>query len=120
MEDGLEAVAFQGTEDRFSGDLLPPGTGLFIAHDEILIVDAGEMKVEHPSVYRCFPHQTGVTERSISGHDGCAADPIMDQMVISHQTNWISHGLSQVLDRQHHVGITYKICLAYFGVRRVW
>ena len=84
MEDTLEAMAFQGAEDCFSRYLLPPGAGLFITHDEVLIVDAREMKMKYASVYSCFPHQTGVTERSISGHDRHTANRVHHDVVITH------------------------------------
>ena len=119
MEDTLEAVAFQRAEDSFSGYLLPPGAGLFIPHDEVLIVNAPEMKMEYASVYSRFPHQTGVTERSIGGHDRSATHRVLDQMVISHQPNWIANGLSLVFDSQQHIGVTHKICFAYFRIRGV-
>lgn len=98
MEDALELVAFQGAEDCLSRYLLPPGARLFITHDEVLIVDAREMKMEHASIYSCFPHQTGVTEPSIGGNDRSATHRVLDQMVISHEANWISNGLSLVFD----------------------
>src|SRR2546425_3040662 len=105
MEDTLKVVAFQRAEDSFSRYLLPPGAGLFITHDEVLIVDAREMKVEHAPVYSCFPHQTGVTERSISGHDRSATHRVLDQMVICHQANWISNRFSLIFNSQQHVGV---------------
>jgi len=119
MENPLETPAFQWAKDRLSRYLLPPGAGLFITHDEVLIVDTREMKIEHASVYSCFPHQTGVTERSISRHDRSATHRVLDQMVVSHQANWISNALSLVLDRQQHIGITHKTCFAYFCIGRV-
>jgi hypothetical protein len=48
------------------------------------------VKVQYASVYSCFPHQTGVTERSIGGHDRRAADSVSDEVVIAHQSNRIS------------------------------
>ena len=119
MKNGLEMMTLQGTEDRFSRNLLPPGAGLFIAHDEVLIVNAREMKMEHLPVYSCFPHQTGVTERSISGNDGSATHRVLDEMMVSHQANWVGNGLSLVFDRQQHIGINHKICFAYLRIGRV-
>ena len=116
MEDTLEAAAFQRAEDSFSRYLLPPGAGLFITHDEVLVVDTRKMKVKYSAVDCRFPHQTGVTERSIGGHDRSATHRVLDQMVISHQPNWIGNGLSLVFDSQQHVGITHKICIAYFRI----
>jgi len=75
--------------DRFAADLLPPAARLLIAHDEVLVVDAGEVKVQHPPVDCRFPHQTGVTERSISRHDRRAANRVLHDVVIAHQSNRI-------------------------------
>ena len=77
-------VALERAEDRFTSYLLPPRTSLFIFHDEILVVDAGEMKMQHASVNCCFPHQTGVTERSISGTDWVTAHRVSHDMMIGH------------------------------------
>jgi hypothetical protein len=49
------------------------------------------VKVQYASVNSCLPHQTGVTERSISGHDRRAADSVSDEVVITHQPDRISH-----------------------------
>src|SRR5262249_40516854 len=84
VEDLLELVSFQWTMKRFAADLLPPRSGLFITHDEVLIIDTCKVKVQHPSTYCRLPHQTGVTERSISGHDRRAADSVSYEMVITH------------------------------------
>ena len=77
-------LAFKRAEDCFSGDLLPPRAGLFIFHDEILVINAGEMKMQYASVNCCFPHQTGVTERSISGTDWGTAHRVSHDMMIGH------------------------------------
>src|SRR5258708_22722024 len=34
---------------------------LVVAHDEVLVIDPGQMKVKCPAVYCRLPHQTGVT-----------------------------------------------------------
>lgn len=119
MEDALEAVTLQGAQDRFPRYLLPPGAGLFITHNEVLIVDPSEMKMKHASVYSCFPHQTGVTQRSISGHDRSATHRVLYQMVVSHQANRIGNRLSLVFNRQQHVGITHKSGVVCFRIGRV-
>jgi hypothetical protein len=48
-----------------AADLLPIAPGLLVAHEEVLVVDAGQMKRQPPAGYISRPHQTGVTERSI-------------------------------------------------------
>src|SRR5213075_1562793 len=45
-----QVFALERAENRFTGYLLPPRDGLFISHDEILIVDAGEMKMQYSSI----------------------------------------------------------------------
>ena len=80
----LEMLALERAQDRFAGDLLPPRTSLFIFHDEILIVDTGQMKVQYSSVDCCLPHQTGVTERSIGGTYGRAAHCVRHDVMIGH------------------------------------
>ena len=70
--------------NRLAADLLPPRSSFFIAHDEVLVIDTCKVKVQYPSVYGCLPHQTGVTERSISGEDRRAADSVSYKMVIAH------------------------------------
>src|SRR5438552_19159824 len=68
--DQFQARAAQRAGDGGAGDLLPGSSGLLIAHDEILVVDAGEMKSQRSPRRLPLPHQTGVAERSISGDDG--------------------------------------------------
>ena len=96
-------LTFERTEDRFAGHLLPPGAGLFVTHDEVLIVDARQVKVKLPSVYCRFPHQTGVTERSISGDNRSAADHVLHEMMVSHEANWVSDSFSVACHSQHHI-----------------
>src|SRR6266849_7182906 len=119
MKNSFEVMTLQRAEDRFSRNLLPPGTGLFIAHDEVLIVDAREMKMEHSPVYSCFPHQTGVTERSISGNQRSTSHGVLNHMMVGHQANRISNGFALVLDRQHHIGIRHESSVACLRIRRV-
>src|ERR1700704_3470136 len=101
MEDGTKPLAFEWSLDRFTGHLLPPRAGFFVAHDEVLIVDAGEMKVKLSSAYCRFPHQTGVTERSISGDDRSAAHRVLHEMMVSHQAHRISRSLAVAFNRHH-------------------
>ena len=95
--------AFEWAEDSFAGHLLPPRASLVITHDEVLIVNAGKMKVKYPPLNCRLPHQTGVTECSISGHDRSAANRVLNDVMIGHQANRISHSFSIVRHGQHHV-----------------
>src|SRR5439155_14517680 len=65
LQDRLEVVPLERAEHRLTRDLLPPAAGLIIAHNEVLVIDAREVKRELPAGYGRFPHQTGVAERSI-------------------------------------------------------
>ena len=68
---------------------MPPRAGFVIAHDEVLIVDASQMKGQLFTVNFGFPHQTGVTERSVSRRDRLPSDNIVDNVVIGH----LPHGV---------------------------
>ena len=69
-----QPLALQRTVDRQADHLLPPGARLVVAHDEVLVVDAGQAERQPLAVDHRAPHQTGVTERSIRGDDGVAGD----------------------------------------------
>ena len=103
MKERAQLLPFQWSLNRFAGDLLPPRSGLFVAHDEVLVVDTGQMKVQHLAVYRCLPHQTGVTERSISRDDRRVSNHVLHQVMISHEPHRISDGFALVFNRQDHV-----------------
>src|SRR5579863_4165332 len=68
-EDQRELRAFQRTRNGSSTDLLPIAACFFVAHEEILIIDAGQMKRQSAASHVSHPHQTGVTERSIRGDE---------------------------------------------------
>ena len=116
MEDALQLTPFQGAEDRYSGYLLPPGARLFITHDEVLIVDPREMKMKHSPFYSCFPHQTGVTERSIGDYERSAADSVVDQVMVSQLANRIRNCFSLVFDHHYQIRVVYKSGVTYFDV----
>ena len=97
--------------DRFASDLLPPRACLFIAHDEVLIVDTREMKVKLPSVYCRLPHQTGVTERSISGDYRGASHHVLNQMMVGHLPYRICRRLAVALHGHHDVSVSYESSL---------
>ena len=109
-------LSFEWSEDGLSGHLLPPRTSLFVPHDEVLVIDTRQVKVKNLAAYCRFPHQTGVTERSISRHDRSATDRVLHQVMIGHQSHRIGDGLAVVLNRQHHVTVGDKGGLASFRV----
>ena len=119
MEDALELASFQWAMNRFPTDLLPPGSSLFITHDEVLIVNAREVKVQHSSIHCRFPHQTGVTERSIGGHDRRPANRVLHHVMIAHEPDRIGYGLFADDDSQYSIIIVDEVRLSRFNVRRI-
>src|SRR6266853_4164361 len=105
MNYGAKFLSFQRAKDRFAGYLLPPRSSLFVAHDEVLVIDPSQMKVQQPPVYCRLPHQTGVTERSISSHDRSAAHNVSHEMMVGHLANRIGYRFSSVLHRQDHIRV---------------
>src|SRR5208282_6090362 len=83
-EDEIERRALQRAIDGLAGDLLPPCSSFTIAHEEVLVVDAGEIKVQRPSIDRSRPHQTGVTERSIGDGNRHACDYVIQDVMVGH------------------------------------
>src|SRR6185369_9057459 len=67
--DAPKLLSLEGTLDSRSRDLLPPRTGFVIAHDEVLIIDASQMKMKLLSIHDGLPHDTGVAQRSVSRRD---------------------------------------------------
>src|SRR4051794_23877130 len=94
MSHRVQDAAFHRACDAFARYLLPPRARLFVAHYEVLIVDAREMKTERSPVNCSFPHQTGVAERSVSGDYGCAADLVLYYVMVRYLSNRISGGLA--------------------------
>src|SRR4029434_6980535 len=82
-----------------------------IAHDEVLIVDTREMKVKLPSVYCRLPHQTGVTERSISGDYRGASHHVLHQMMVGHLAYRICRCLPVALHSHHDISVSYESSL---------
>src|SRR5688500_8000399 len=116
MKNRFQALTFQRALDRFSRHLLPPGTRLQITHYEILIVNAGELKVQLSSAYRRFPHQTGVTERSIGSNDRSTSDNVLNKMVVSHESHRISRSFAIDLNCQNNILRCHKCGLIYFCI----
>jgi len=119
VKDTLELMALQWTMNRFATDLLPPASRLLITHDEVLVVDACKVKVQYASIDCRFPHQTGVTERSIRCHDRRAANCVRHDVVIAHQSNGIRNRFMIDRDGQHPIVVIYKRDIGGFGVCRI-
>ena len=75
---------FPGQQSRYcrTGDLLPVTARLLVPHEKVLVIDTGEMKSQTDPVYLASPHQTGVTERSISGRYRHPANHVVDDVVV--------------------------------------
>src|SRR4026208_1700376 len=70
------------------------------------------MEGELPPVYCRLPHQTGVTERSISSDYRSASHHVMHQVMVSHLTDRIGHRLTIALHGHHNVSVGYEFSLA--------
>jgi hypothetical protein len=101
-EHEFERCALQRAVDGFAGDLLPPGSGFAVAHEEVLVVDAGEIKVQYSPVDSSRPHQTGVTERSIGDGDRYAANHIIEDVMVRHLADGIGVGVGAEADGHDH------------------
>src|ERR1017187_510520 len=56
-----QLAALERTRNGRARDLLPIGPSLLVAHEEVLVIDAGQMKRQPQAVNLSRPHQTGVT-----------------------------------------------------------
>src|SRR5882762_9311504 len=100
VRDRFEALAFGRAEDRFTGDLLPPRAGLFVLHDEVLVIYPSKMELRGATCIGCLPHQTGVTERSVGDKHRNASNHVLHYMVISYLTDRIGCCIAVQLDGQ--------------------
>src|SRR4029077_7826309 len=87
-------------------------SGLLIAHDEVLVINARQVKVQLPPVYCCLPHQTGVTKRSIRCRYWRSSDNVLEDMMVSHQAYRIGNRFAVVLDGEHHIIVANEIHFA--------
>ena len=101
-EDEVERCALQRAVDGLASDLLPPCSGFAVAHEEVLVVDAGEIKVQHSSVDDSRPHQTGVTKCSIGDRDRHACDDIVEDVMVGHLADGIGAGVAAEADGHDH------------------
>src|SRR5205823_6123030 len=88
--DKLQSAAGEGTINSKAGNLLPEGAGLLVPHEEVLVVDAGQMESQRQPVDSTLKHQTGVTERSISGDDRFVCEHIVNDVMVRHAADGIS------------------------------
>src|SRR5258706_11245121 len=101
--DQLQLGTLQWPKDTLSAHLLPIASGLFIAHQEVLIVDACQMKGKHFVAGPSLPHQTGVTKRSIGAHQRNASKEVVHYMVVGHLGDGIRARLPIQTHSQNHV-----------------
>ena len=106
-----ELPALERTGDRGAADLLPIAARLLVAHEEVLIVDARQMKRQAQSRYISRPHQTGVTERSIRRDDRGPSYQVIDDMVITHGSDRIRTRAAADLHHDQLV-VFVELCLA--------
>ena len=119
MENPFELTAFQWTMNGLPADLLPPRSSFLITHDEVLVVNTCQVKVQYPPIDRRLPHQTGVTERSISGHDRRGADSVRHQVMVGHDPDWICDRLVSNGHSQNSIVIFDKRRIIRLHVSRI-
>ena len=102
--DWLEGCSFQRAEYRLSRDLLPPGAGFPVAHQKILVIDAGKVEMQRSFADCPRPHQTGVAERSIGDGDGHSAHNIVEHVVVRHLADRVCTEVVAETNRHHHFG----------------
>src|SRR6202140_5224266 len=115
----FKRCALQRTVNRLAGDLLPPSAGLSIAHEEVLVVDPRQIKMQDSAVYGSRPHQTGVTERSIGDGHRDVRDDVVQYVVVGHFTDWISAGVGTVADGKNHLSLVELARGSGFELRSV-
>ena len=89
-----ELCPFHRARNCGTRDLLPIAACLLIAHQEILVVDARQVKVQFASVQAAGPDQTRVAERSIGNNNRQSVQPVVHYMVIPHLADRVSPALS--------------------------
>ena len=89
-----QPAALERPGNRSAADLLPVGAGFLVAHQEVLVVDAGQMKRQPQPCNISRPHQTGVTERSIGGDDGLTVNYVVDHVMVGNAANGIGPSLA--------------------------
>src|ERR1022692_2360554 len=107
----------QWARHGLAADLLPVSAGLLIAHQKVLVVDAGQMKCQPQSRYISSPHQTGVTERSIGRYDRNLVQHVVDYVMIGYVADRVSAGGGADLDRDHLL-ILIELCPGHGCKRR--
>ena len=103
-ENQRQLPALERPRDGGAADLLPVSPRLLVAHDEVLVIDAGQMKRQPQAVYISPPHQTGVTERSIGRHDRDAAHHVIDDVMVRHAADRIRARLPADSHGNHLLG----------------
>ena len=83
---------------------------LLVTHQEILVVDARQMKVQVASLHAAGPDQTRVAERSIGDDDRQLMQPIIDYVVIPHLANRVRAALSAQGNHDDHVFGSIPAC----------
>ena len=101
-----QLVLKNGDADRLIGYISRIARTVHIdRYQEILVVDACQIKMQHPAVHSSRPHQTGVTERSIRDRDGHACNDIVKDMVVGHLADGVGAGIGAETDGQNHLAL---------------
>ena len=96
-------LTLEGTGNGNPRYLLPVTSSLLIAHQEILVVNAGQVEVKLLPIDAAGPDQTRVAERSIGDDNRQLVQPVIHHVVICHFANRIGSALPSESNRHDHV-----------------
>ena len=82
-----------------------------------MIVDPEQFEMQLTAFNRCFPHQTGVTERSIRGNNRLAPDLVVNKVMVSKKPDRVSDRFTGMRHSQYHIVFAEEIY--YFSARIV-
>ena len=96
----LERPAGQLADDSQSEELLPPGFGLAVVHDEVGMAQlAGGAEIENPRAEPAVEHDRGIAQRAIGDRNRHSADGIVDDFVPHQDAQRVGPGVLADDDR---------------------
>ena len=111
----------QVADDGLSGDLLPPGLGLPVPHDEVAVAHlAAGAEVQHPSAHPPVEDDSRVAEGAVGDCDGHAAHLVVDYLVPYEDGQGVGPGVPVYLQAQDGLVLSHVLGSAsHFHVLRV-
>ncbi len=100
-----------------STELLPPGLGLAIEHDQIVVPEiAGRSEIEQLTVECALEDEGRVAERTERHGHRNSADGVVDDLVPDQNLNWVDAHVTADLEDDHRLArIDVRVCLVDGG-----